>query len=136
MYSFVRNSRAILLALSLVLVLATTVCCKDKKYTAAQQAEIYYAQLLAGQYEEFIRGSYGCDSLPPEYLSQRVDLLAQHVRVEQRRRGGYVRFKAIREELLQDSTHLVYLDVLFGDSTHESIACPMLRQGERWVMRN
>ena len=136
MSSFARHTRALTGALLVVLVLATTVCCKDKNYSAAQQAEIYYTQLLAGQYEDFIRGTYGCDSLPPEYLAQRVDLLAQHVKVEQRTRGGYVRFKAVREELLQDSTHLVYLDVLFGDSTRETIACPMLRRGERWVMRN
>lgn len=137
MSSFVRNSRAALSALFVVLVLATFICCKDKNnFSAAQQAELYYSQLLAGRYEDFVRGSYGCDSLPAEYLSQRIDLLAQHVKVEQRRHGGYVRFKAIREELLQDSTHLVYLEVVFGDSTRETIACPMLRQGDRWLMRN
>ena len=136
MSSFVRNSRLTFSALFVVLVLAAFISCKDKSYSAAQQAELYYTQLLSGQYEEFIRGSYGCQSLPSDYLSQRVDMLAQHVKVEQSRHGGYVRFKAIREEILQDSTHLVYLEVLFGDSTRETIVCPMLRQGERWLMRN
>lgn len=121
----------------LVFALGTILSCKDQpNYGAAQQAEIYYNQLLSGQYEEFIRGGYGGDSLPTDYLSQRVDLLAQHVKMEQRHHGGYVRFKAVREELLSDSTHLVYLEVVFGDSTRETIACPMLRQGDRWVMRN
>lgn len=121
----------------LVFALGMVVSCKDQQnISAAQQAELYYSQLLAGQYEDFIRGSYGCDSLPADYLSQRIDLLAQHVRVEQRRHDGYVRFKAMREELLPDSTHLVYLEVVFGDSTRETIACPMVRQGDRWLMRN
>ena len=110
--------------------------CREKVVTPAQQAEAYYAMLLQGKYEDFVRGTYGCDSLPEDYLSQRVDLLAQHVRVEQRRRGGYVRFKAVSDKLLSDSTHLVYMDVLFGDSTHEQIVCPLLRHNDRWVMRN
>lgn len=128
-----RRSLPILLLVLIGLVSA----CKDQpSLTAAQQAEVYYTMLINGQYEEFVRGTYGCDSLPADYMSQRADLLAQHVRVEQRRRGGYATFRAVREEVLADSTHLVYLDVAFGDSTHECMACPMLRHRDRWVMRN
>ncbi len=131
-----RSSRQIIAIVLLLLTGLFWACQKQQVFTPAQQAEVYYNMLINGQYEEFIRGTYGCESLPQDYLSQRVDLLAQHVKVEQSRRGGYVRFTAVREEVLADSTHLVYLDVAFGDSTHECMACPMLRHGDRWVMRN
>lgn len=108
----------------------------EKEITPAQQAEIYYNMLAKGLYEDFVHGTYGCDSLPQEYLSQRIDLLAQHVKIEQGKRGGYVHFKAVGDELLPDSSHLVYLEVLFGDSTKERIACPLIRKDGRWLMRN
>lgn len=122
--------------MTLILVSLLLSCREEGRLTPAQQAEVYYNMLANGQYEAFVRGTYGCDSLPEEYLSQRIDLLAQHVKREQGRRGGYVRFKAVSDEQLPDSTHLVYLEVLFGDSTTERMACPLLRQGDRWVMRN
>ena len=123
--------------LPMLLAVGLFCACRDKKdLTASQQAEMYYNMLLKGQYEDFILGTYGCDSLPAEYLSQRVDLLAQHVKIEQKRRGGYVCFEVVNEELLSDSTHLVYLDVLFGDSSHERISCALFRKGDRWLMRN
>jgi len=131
-----RSSRYLIAVLFAVFAGLLFSCKDDPVLTASQQAEVYYAMLLNGQYEDFVRGSYGCDSLPQDYLSQRVDLLAQHVKKEQAKRKGYLRVKALEDHLLADSTHLIYLDVLFGDSTHETIACPMIRDGQRWVMRN
>lgn len=122
-----------------VLLVAFLQSCKDEKeeeITPAQQAEIYYNMLAKGQYEDFVRGTYGCDSLPGEYLSQRIDLLAQHVKKEQGKRNGYVSFKALSDEELSDTEHLVYLEVVFGDSTRERIACPLILKDGRWLMRN
>lgn len=124
--------------LFILTLLLFVVSCHDEKkgLHPLQQAEAYYSMLITGQYADFVRGTYGCDSLPEDYMQQRIDLLAQHARVEQRKRGGYVRFTATRDSVLRDSTHLVYLDVLFGDSTHEEIACPLFLHNGKWVMRN
>lgn len=131
-----RARRTLYTLLAVIVVMAAFCACKKKPLTAPQQAEVYYSMLLHGQYEDFVRASYGCDSLPPDYLSQRVDLLAQHVETEQRAHGGYDRFSAVGDKLLSDSTHLVYLEVVFRDSTRAQIACPMIWKGERWLMRN
>ena len=97
---------------------------------AAQQ---YYELLMAGDYEGFVSGMAGTDSLPASYRAQVVDMVAQHA-ADMQSKGGMVRAVATRDSLL-DSMAYVFLDVTFGDSTVEQVGLKMVCEGDRWKMR-
>ena len=68
------------------------------------------------------------------YRSQMVDLVAQYTAREKERRGGLVSVRALGDTVSGDVAS-VFLEVLFGDSTREEIALPMVRCGEEWKMQ-
>ncbi len=122
----------------LVLVLGTSLfeSCKDRideHAVVRALAQQYYDSLMVGNYEWFVSGMAGTDSLPHSYRQQMIDMIAQHVD-EMRTKGGMVKAVATRDSLL-DSVAYVFLDVTFGDSTVEQVGVKMVRERNLWKMK-
>lgn len=110
--------------------------CKDRideHAVVRASAQQYYDSLVAGNYEGFVSGMAGTDSLPRSYRQQVIDMIAQHAD-EMRAKGGIVKAVATRDSLL-DSLAYVFLDVTFGDSTVEQVGVKMVREGNQWKMK-
>ncbi len=105
----------------------------DEHAVVRAVAQQYYDSLLAGNYDGFVSGMAGTDSLPASYRQQVVDMVAQH-HAEMQAKGGLARAVATRDSLM-DSVAYVFLDVTFGDSTVEQVGVKMVREGDRWKMR-
>ena len=114
-------------------------CCKDEKRpeeVAAESACAYYERLLGGDYEGFLGGVAGADSLPGDYRSQLVDNARMFLAVQQREHGGIrsVRVASAKADTASRSVE-AYLILCFGDSTNEEIVVPMTERDGRWMMK-
>lgn len=105
----------------------------DEHAVVRAAAQQYYDSLVAGNYDGFVSGMAGADSLPASYRQQVVDMVAQH-HADMQAKGGLVRAVATRDSLM-DSVAYVFLDVTFGDSTVEQVGVKMVREGGCWRMR-
>lgn len=109
-------------------------CGKEGKSEISQAAEAYYGNLIEGKYEDYVGAIAYSDSMTESYRSQMVDLIAQYAAREREARGGLVSAKAIGDTVAGD-VGSVFMEVLFGDSTREEIALPMVRCGDVWKMQ-
>ncbi len=104
---------------------------------AALAAEGYYRHLIAGEYEQFLQGRAGADSLPDDYREQLLTAYRQFVAQQQDNHNGItaVVVSNVRTDSLSDYTS-VFLLLSYGDSTQEEIIVPMVDTGEgHWRMR-
>ncbi|MGN1255634.1 MAG: hypothetical protein ACI4UA_00545 [Bacteroidaceae bacterium] len=102
----------------------------DRVRAAAQE---YLDRLVSGDYEGYLSGFAGIDSLPALYRQQMAELAAQY-RAELKSKGEIMRATVTRDSL-QDSIAYVFVDVLFADSTIEQMGMKMILEGEQWKMR-
>ena len=127
--------------LFLLVILGTVLSCKEEKPHAEddvmQQAQQYYQLLIKGEYDAFLSGIDGADSLPADYREQLMANTCQFVDVQQKQRGGMVSVEALRAVI--DSTATTYANafllVCFGDSTREEVVVPMIERQGKWLMR-
>lgn len=125
----------------LLIVLGSVLSCKQEAPSAEdavmQQAQQYYQSLLKGEYDAFLSGIDGADSLPADYREQLMANTCQFVDVQQQQRGGMVSVEAIRAVI--DSTATTHADasllICFGDSTREEVVVPMVERQGKWLMR-
>lgn len=125
----------------LLIVLGSVLSCKQETPSAEdavmQQAQQYYQSLLKGEYDAFLSGIDGADSLPADYREQLMANTCQFVDVQQQQRGGMVSVEAIRAVI--DSTATTHADafllICFGDSTREEVVVPMVERQGKWLMR-
>lgn len=125
----------------LLIVLGGVLSCKQEAPSAEdavmQQAQQYYQSLLKGEYDAFLSGIDGADSLPADYREQLMANTCQFVDVQQQQRGGMVSVEAIRAVI--DSTATTHADafllICFGDSTREEVVVPMVERQGKWLMR-
>ena len=125
----------------LLIVLGSVLSCKQEAPSAEdavmQQAQQYYQSLLKGEYDAFLSGIDGADSLPAVYREQLMANTCQFVDVQQQQRGGMVSVEAIRAVI--DSTATTHADafllICFGDSTREEVVVPMVERQGKWLMR-
>ena len=125
----------------LLIVLGSVLSCKQEAPSAEdavmQQAQQYYQSLLKGEYDAFLSGIDGADSLPADYREQLMVNTCQFVDVQQQQRGGMVSVEAIRAVI--DSTATTHADafllICFGDSTREEVVVPMVERQGKWLMR-
>ncbi|MGN0233012.1 MAG: hypothetical protein ACI4B5_01150 [Bacteroidaceae bacterium] len=96
-------------------------------------AQEYFDLLVSGDYEGYLSGFAGVDSLPMSYRQQMLDLVAQYG-AEMQSRGGVLKAVVTRDSL-HDSIAYVFVDVSFADSTVEQMGVKMVLEGERWKMR-
>ena len=116
---------------------------------AALTAEGYYRHLVAGEYEKFLEGRVGADSLPDSYREQLLTGYKQFMAQQQRVHQGIISVSLCRQKLKEgdhDSGLPVTVDTLagytsvflllcYGDSTQEEIVVPMVEHNGRWRMR-
>ena len=125
----------------LLIFLGSVLSCKQEAPSAEdavmQQAQQYYQSLLKGEYDAFLSGIDGADSLPADYREQLMANTCQFVDVQQQQRGGMVSVEAIRAVI--DSTATAHADafllICFGDSTREEVVVPMVERQGKWLMR-
>jgi len=103
---------------------------------AALAAEGYYHHLTAGEYEQFLQGKAGADSLPESYREQLLVGYKQFMAQQQKEHQGIRNARATNA--VKDSTlqlMQVFLMLEYGDSTQEEIVVPMVERDGRWRMK-
>ena len=99
-------------------------------------AKGYYEHLAAGEYEAFLEGRAGADSLPADYREQLLAAYKQFVFRQRDEHGGIREIQAGRAAA--DTMHHVvqaFLMLCYEDGTIEEIAVPMVENGGKWRMR-
>lgn len=116
----------------------STQCAKlSPEQQAAMAAEGYYRHLIAGEYDHFLQGKVGADSLPADYREQLLTAYRQFVAQQQERHNGItaVAVSTVSRDSLTDYTS-VFLLLSYGDSTQEKVIVPMIDTGNgQWRMR-
>ena len=104
---------------------------------AAMAAKGYYTHLMAGQYESFLEGKYGSDTLPSDYREQLLTGYRQFMVQQQEQHRGIidVQVSNVVTDTLDHYTS-VFLLLCYGDSTQEEIVVPMVAFADgRWRMK-
>jgi hypothetical protein len=103
---------------------------------ASLAAKGYYTHLVAGEYEKFLEGKLGGDSLPDDYREQLLTGYRQFMAQQERAHKG------IREVLVSNAKTdslagytSVFLILCYGDSIDEEIVVPMVNHQGRWRMK-
>lgn len=103
---------------------------------ASLAAQGYYNHLIHGEYEKFLEGKSGTDSLPADYQDQLLTSYRQFMAQQEQAHHGIreVRIsRASRDTLLQCTN--VFLVLCYGDSTNEEVVVPMVEKDKGWRMR-
>ena len=102
---------------------------------AGKAAKEYYDCLVAGNYEAFLRGRAGSDSLPADYRQQLLQVYEHYIRKQEKAHGGiaYVSLSNAKNDTLQHVTQ-AFLLLTFCDSVREEIVVPMIERDGRWYM--
>ena len=103
---------------------------------AALAAEGYYRHLMAGEYEQFLEGRAGADSIPDDYREQLLAGYRQFMAQQERAHRGIrdVRVSSAKSDSLTGYTN-VMLILCFGDSIDEEIVVPMVEYNGFWRMK-
>ena len=131
-----RLSRLAMLApLALLVVLVAACGSPTREELAGLAAQGYYQHLVSGQYEQFLEGRLGADSLPADYRSQLIEGYKQYMAQQQDRQGiCEVRVSRAYTDSLAHYTN-VLLMLCYGDSTTEEVVVPMVEHNGRWRMK-
>lgn len=124
--------------LVVVLVLLAVFACSSPtpEEMASLAAKGYYEHMLRGEYNEFLEGKAGSDSLPDNYREQLIAGYKQFVSQQNSIHHGIdeVRIVNARRDTLLNYTN-VFLMLCFGDSTNEQVSVPMIEYHGVWKMR-
>ena len=116
------------------------VSCSSNEQTPEEQAGIaakgYYDRLQAGDYEGFLKGKTGMDSLSSDYRIQMLAVFKQYKQELESIHGGVadVTVSNVRNDSLLQMMQ-VFLLLQFRDSTKEEIIVPMVQKNGEWKMR-
>lgn len=108
----------------------------ETDFAAAEAAKGYYEQLLKGEYDAYVSAMLGGDSLPADYREQMVANAKMFVDNQQKLHRGVSRIDV--QNCLNDSltpTAQAFLLLTYGDNTSEEVVVPMVKRGERWLMK-
>ncbi len=107
-----------------------------KEDLAAKAAKEYYDHLLAGRYDDYLRGVAGTDSIPPVYREQLLANVKQFMALQRQEHNGIreVRIMNAKADSALGHTN-AFLMLCFGDSTNEEIVVPMVERNGLWKMR-
>lgn len=113
-------------------------CSKEQtpEELAGQAAKSYYDRLMADDFEGFMSGKAGMDSVPADYRSQLVSACRQYKHTLDKTHGGVasVTISNTRNDSIMQMMQ-AFLLLNFRDSTKEEIIVPMVLQGDEWKMR-
>jgi hypothetical protein len=103
---------------------------------AGLAAQGYYRHLVAGEYEQFLEGRVGADSLPDDYREQLLAGYRQFMAQQQRDHQGIrdVHVTSATTDTVAGHTN-VMLVLSFGDSIDEEIVVPMVERNGSWRMK-
>ena len=123
--------------MGLISLIGLTGCSKaSPEELASLAAEGYYRHLTAGEYEKFLQGKAGADSLADDYREQLLVGYKQFMAGQQAAHGG---IRNIRTTNVRPDSSLqlmqVFLLLEYGDSTQEEIVVPMVEHDGRWRMK-
>ena len=124
-----------------LLVLLFVICaCSRQEQTPEEQAGIaakgYYDSLLTGDFEGFLSGKAGMDSVPGDYRAQMMKACEKYRQELEQLRGGLATVTISNAKL--DSTQQLmhaFLLLHFKDSVKEEITVPMVQLDGQWKMR-
>ena len=103
---------------------------------ASIAAKGYYTHLVNGEYEAFLEGKDGADSLPNAYREQLLTCYRQFMVQQNRDHHGILDIRvsnAVTDTALQYTN--VFLVLCFGDSVNEEIVVPMVERNGSWRMK-
>lgn len=103
---------------------------------ASLAAKGYYEHLLKGEYDKFLEGKAGSDSLPEAYRRQLLAGYKQFLSQQNSLHNGINEIRVInvmRDTILNYTN--VFLMLCFGDSTNEQVSVPMIEHNGRWRMK-
>ena len=124
-----RNTAIVCIALFALCLLS---CSHDN--SAMTAAEKYYQCLIDTDYNAWIDGTLHSETFTPEIRQERIDMLRQYLQDEELARNGIKSAKALRDTVVEENAY-VFLDLAYGDSTHEEVLLPMVKVGEVWKMK-
>lgn len=103
---------------------------------ASMAAKGYYTHLVQGEYEAFLEGKDGADSLPDGYREQLLTSYRQFMAQQNRDHHGIldIRISNAATDTTLNYTN-VFLVLCFGDSVNEEIVVPMVERNGSWRMK-
>lgn len=127
--------RPLFCLLALVLLVACRQALSPEEQ-ATLVAKQYYDRLLQSDYDAFMDGKDGADTLPADYRSQLRRAYERYMAEQTAKHQGIraVRTAAARGDTAQHVTY-AFLVLCYGDSTNEEITVPMVERNGRWLMK-
>lgn len=103
---------------------------------ASLAAKGYYEHLIRGEYDAFLEGKAGSDSLPEIYREQLLTAYRHFMAQQESAHHGIreVRVSRASTDTLQMYTD-VFLVLCYGDSVNEEIVVPMVEYKGSWRMK-
>ena len=103
---------------------------------AAKGYYTHLVNLVNGEYEAFLEGKEGADSLPDDYREQLLTSYRQFMAQQNRDHHGILDIR-ISNAITDTALHYtnVFLVMCFGDSVNEEIVVPMVERNGSWRMK-
>ena len=123
-------------AFILALLLSMACANPSPEEMASIAAKGYYNHLVNGEYEAFLEGKDGADSLPKAYREQLLTSYRQFMSQQNRDHHGIldIRVSNAKTDTTLNYTN-VFLVLCFGDSVNEEIVVPMVERNGSWRMK-
>lgn len=124
----------------LFVILAFLALCACSSPTTEEMASLaargYYEHLLKGEFDKFLDGKAGSDSLPEAYREQLIAGFKQFLSQQNNLHNGINEIRVInaKRDTILNYTN-VFLMLCFGDSTNEQVSVPMIEHIGSWRMR-
>lgn len=124
----------------LFVILAFLALCACSSPTPEEMASLaawgYYEHLLKGEFDKFLDGKAGSDSLPEAYREQLIAGYKQFLSQQNNLHNGINEIRVInaKRDTILNYTN-VFLMLCFGDSTNEQVSVPMIEHNGSWRMR-
>ena len=108
----------------------------SREELASIAAKGYYMHLVKGEYEAFLEGKDGTDSLPDDYREELLTCYRQFMAQQNRDHHGIldIRVSNATTDTTLNYTN-VFLVLCFGDSVNEEIVVPMVERNGSWRMK-
>jgi hypothetical protein len=137
-----RKTVRLILVLAVIGTISSVLSCNsfkkgpDAADIAAHVAKNYYDALLAGKYDDFIRGTLLPDSIPPAYREQLEENAKMFLASQKETHKGIksVKISDSKADTVSHSAN-VFLVFNYGDKTSEQVVVPMTEHNGTWYMR-
>lgn len=99
-------------------------------------AKGYYEHLINGEYDKFLAGKAGSDSLPEAYREQLLVAYKQFLSQQNRLHNSIDEIRVVNARRDSSLNYInVFLMLCFGDSTNEQVSVPMVEHNGSWKMK-